>query len=726
MNLYSIPPFLTLLSFLGLAVATLKQGRLKKADVLFCVICLLESFLYIDILLVFHVRSAQTALFISRTDHLFVVYLFSAYLHFFHAYLGVKKRKWLIYAAYACSFVLMWITRSPHYIESMHRYEFGYFARGGSLFPLFGVSALLATGYALYLIHRAIRLEKSDVGKYKLKYMFAGFGIMGLLNTLTILPVMGYAVYPPGNWSFIPLIIFGFGLFKHDLLGRGALIQKGLIYTLFTSLLTALYAAVILGAEKLTRGLNEAKSFYFSLGFIFLAAFSATPVIEKIQIAVERFFFKGKYDYRGTIKAVGRTIASVLNVDDIAKLMLDAVSTSMQVQDCALFLKESTGKTFTRYFGSNASCSGSPLEPDSPIIAAVKSFRGAVFVKQILERRDRLEASRLMGAFETLKTEIILPMVVNGELTGFISLGKKRSGDLFTADELDLIEILADQGALAFENAKHYHQLTRLNEDLEKTVGRRTRELKQALYEKEKSQEQLIRSESLASIGQLVAGAAHELNNPLATVTSILQSSIEDLRHLDGEIPLNEDFMDDLHFAEKELKKAKKIVESLLGLSRQTQLFTEKVNLNRVITDALRVLANQYKHERLTIVEDYDRHLPEISGNFANLGQVAINIIQNAIQATRKTHGEIHICTRYEEKSEQIRFECKDFGPGIEKKHRMDIFKPFFTTKPVGQGTGLGLYICHEIVKKHGGDIRLQDNDGHGAHFVVVFPVKKL
>jgi two-component system, NtrC family, sensor kinase len=725
MSVYSIPPFLTLISFLGLAALTLKQGRLKKADALFCMICLLGSFLYIDILLVFHVQSAETALFISRTDHIFVVYLFPVYLHFFHVYLRVKQRKWLIYGAYAYSFVLMWLTRSAHYIQSMHHYEFGYFAKGGNLYPLFGMSTLFAMAYALYLIHRAIRAEKSDVGKYKLRYMFAGFGLMGALNALNILPIMGYAVYPPGNWSFIPLIIFGFGLFKHDLLGRGALIHKGLIYTLFTSLLTAMYAVVILGAEKLTSGLNEANSFYFSLGFIFLAAFSAAPVKDKIQAAVDRFFFKGKFDYRKTIKAVGRTITSVLNVNDIAKLILEAVSTSMQVQDCTLFLKEPTGETFTACCSADPSCTENSLENDSPIISALRPFRGPVFVKQVLERMNRFEAGPLIRVFELLKTEIILPLMVKGGLTGFISLGKKQSGDLFTAEDLDLLEILADQGALAFENAKHYHQLSRLNEDLENTIGKRTRELKQALYEKERSQEQLIRSESLASIGQLVAGAAHELNNPLATVTSILQSSIEDLRHSDAKTLLGEDFMDDLHFAEKELKRAKKVVESLLGLSRQTQPFTEKVDINRVIEDALRVLTNQYKHERLMIVEDYDRDLPEIRGNFANLGQVAINIIQNAIQATRETHGEIHIYTRHDEKSGHIRFGCKDFGPGVEKKHRMDIFKPFFTTKAEGQGTGLGLYICHEIVKKHGGTIRLQDNDGHGAHFVVILPVIK-
>jgi two-component system, NtrC family, sensor kinase len=725
MNLYSVPPLLTLLSFLGLGVLTLRQGRLKKADILLCIICLLGSFLYIDILLAFNVQSAETALFVSRTDHFFIVYLFPVYVHFFHVYLKVKKRQWLIYAAYAYSFVLMWLTRSPRYIESMHAYEFGYFAKSGSLYPFFGMSTVFATVYTLYLIHRAIRHEKSDIGKYRLRYIFAGFGILGLLNAGNVLPIMGYPVYPPGNWSFIPLVIFGFGLFRHDLLGKGALIQKGLIYTLFTSFLTAMYAVVIFGAEKLTSGLSQANSFYFSLGFIFLAAFTAAPVREKIQAAVNRFFFRGQFEYRETIKSVGRTIPSVLKVDDAADLILEAISTSMQVTDCALFLKESNAGAFAGYCGHHSRCTLSQVPKDTPMIDALTAFHGPVFARELLERAHRTSAGLMKSIFESLKTEIVLPLKVKSDLIGFISLGTKRSGDLFTPEDLDLLEILADQGALAFENAKHYRELTRLNEDLENTVAIRTRELRTALSEKEKSQEQLIRSESLASIGQLVAGAAHELNNPLASAISIIQSSIEDLDHLDPSVPLGNAYIDDLQFAEKELKRAKNIVGSLLGLSRQTQTFTEKVNLNRVIEDALRVLSKQYRYDHIEILEDYDRGVPEIYGNFANLGQVAINIIQNAIQAMGDIHGRIHLYTRYDENPGRIRFGCKDAGPGIDENLRKDIFKPFFTTKPEGKGTGLGLYICHEIVKKHGGTISMQDNDGQGAHFVVVFPFKK-
>jgi two-component system NtrC family sensor kinase len=141
------------------------------------------------------------------------------------------------------------------------------------------------------------------------------------------------------------------------------------------------------------------------------------------------------------------------------------------------------------------------------------------------------------------------------------------------------------------------------------------------------------------------------------------------------------------------------------------------VSINSVVKDALRIMHNQYKHHGLEIVENYDRDLPDIQGNFANLGQVALNIIQNAIQSIIHNKGVIYLDTWFDSDERQVVFSCKDTGPGIPESIRQDIFKPFFTTKEVGRGTGLGLYICHEIVRKHGGTLKLRDSDGPGAVF---------
>jgi signal transduction histidine kinase len=726
MTFYSIPPLLTLICFIALAALAIFRGPRTQTNLLFLTICVLGSFLYFDILFAFNTSSKEAALRISRLDHFFIVYLFPVYIHFFHAYLNISGRKWLIRAAYVYAFILMCFTPTSYYIASMQKHYFGYFARGGVIYPFFGLACLLVTLYVLVQIHQAIRREADGTHKNRLKYLFAGFGVMGLMNGLDVFTISGYTVYPPGNLSFIPLLVFAVGLFKHDLLDMGILIRKSLIYSLLTAFLTCFYASIILLADAVFKGFRFSDSIVIPVLFFLLIAFVFGPLKSVVQEFVDRMFYKKKYDYQRTLKHVSQMIVSVLDYDAIAKLLADTVVDTMLVKYCIVFMPNTSGE---RFINVSAYVKHDDFDPpdiwpqESPLIQWMKTRRRPVIKKKFAKQVPEADAKDLLSDFEALKAEIALPMVFKKRLNGFIVLGEKQSGDLYTQEDMDLLETLSSQSALAVENARSYKVIDDMNKALEQKVEERTRDLEQALSEKERTQEQLIRSESLAAIGQLVAGVAHELNNPLTTVTSLVQSAIEDFEQPLTKTSPDPDMVDDLKFADKELVRARSIVSSLLGLSRQTQTYSEAVNLNGVIKDALRVLYNQYKHADLNIVESYARDLPDIQGNFANLGQVALNIIQNAIQAVLDIQGTISLSTHFDANKKQAVFTCKDTGPGIPGPIRQDIFKPFFTTKTVGKGTGLGLYICHEIVAKHGGTLKLDDDGGPGAVFEVRLPV---
>jgi len=247
---------------------------------------------------------------------------------------------------------------------------------------------------------------------------------------------------------------------------------------------------------------------------------------------------------------------------------------------------------------------------------------------------------------------------------------------------------------------------------------------KRALEEKDRTQGQLVQSESLAAIGQLSAGIAHELNNPLAGTSSLVQMSIETIKEQKEKREIDEELLENLEFSLKELQKAGNIVRSVLDLSRQTQTYVEDVNMNRVLEDALRVLYNMYKHLDVVVEENYDLNLPTVKGNFANLGQVFINIIKNAVQSLPEGKGTIALSTRYDHGKDSIVVECRDTGRGIPLETQKDIFKPFFTTKEVGKGTGLGLYVSHEIIRKHRGTISVSSEPGKGTVFTVELPKK--
>ena len=248
---------------------------------------------------------------------------------------------------------------------------------------------------------------------------------------------------------------------------------------------------------------------------------------------------------------------------------------------------------------------------------------------------------------------------------------------------------------------------------------------KKALLEKERTQEQLIQSESLAAIGQLAAGIAHELNNPLASASSLIQTDLELIQEQEEMREIDKSLMEDLTYARKELNKTKSIVKSILDLSRQTQTYQEEVNMNAVIDDALQVLYNQYKSLDVQIDKKYDPELPKINGNFSNLGQVLINIIKNAVQALPDGRGKITLSTSHRQKEKTVVVECRDTGIGIPPEMMKDIYKPFFTSKEVGKGTGLGLYVSHEIIKKHKGEIRIDSREGAGTTVTILLPYER-
>ncbi len=726
MNFYSIPPLLTLICFLALATLTLARWRNCAINRLFLLICALCAGLYTDILFIFNAPSAEAALFATRLDQFFSLFLIPLYVHFFHAYLGIRDRKCLVAAFYAVPFGLMWFGMTPLLIESMHQYRFGYFGRAGKLYPLVAISAVCATLYGGWILGQAILKTGDRRLKRRLKYLFVGFVSIAVLTGLNFIPLYGYPLYPPGNFCFIPLLVFAVGLFRHDLLNMGILIKKGLVYSLLTAAMTGIYAVIVVAANKVFSSAGFSSTFIVHALLFMVIALIFGPLNTYTRKTVDRLFNRRLYDYRKVIRQNSRMIAAVLNIDDISRRLAETVRHSMGARRCQVFIKTGeSGRTLRRTDTPAVKSGRYPdrLAPGNPLLEYFSHGRDAYQKNSGPLSGQSNESILLDEMLDRFAAVLAVPMRFAGALKGLILIGEKECGEPFLPEDLDLLETLASHGALAVENARVYQVLAKLNRNLESEVVERTKRLRIALEEKERTLEQLIRSESLAAIGQLVAGVAHELNNPLASVKSLLQSVLEEFEQgaVNGEIDAA--LLDDLRFADKDLDRAAGIVSSLLVLSRQTQTYREPVDINGVLNTALRVLHNKYKRFELSIGKKFSKRVPLITGNFANLGQVAINIIGNAIDALPGQKGRVDLVTAYRPETDEVIFECMDTGGGIPEAIREEIFKPFFTTKPVGRGTGLGLYICHEIVSRHGGSITVDKLPGSGARVIVRLPV---
>ena len=734
LNLWVIPPFVSFLTMFGLAGLALVKGKGLKVNLLFAGICFLGGLLSLDKAFASVAIDPGLVLRVSRIDHLFVVFFIPVYLHFIHTFLHIARRKWLIGLAYCFSVCLSLFSQGDHYLTGVKQYFFGYYATGGPLMYVFGAASTINVVYCLYLLFHSLGQERDPDRKNKTKYIILGLGVAALLAQFDLLPLAGIGSYPLGNLVFIPILVLGFAILKHDLLDIGFMIQKGLLYSLLTGLLTGSYAVMIILFNQLFKGIGRTGSIYFSVFFFLVIVFVFDHLKKRVQLVIDHILFKGKYDYQKTLMALSHTMASMLNLDEIMEKILRALTEVMYLDSGYLMIVDEKSNDFKVHsqMGTGSKASSLLINRSSPLIKEMGRRRREVTKYNFEEWAcTRDDPSILKEDFTGLGGAVIIPMIFKGEINGLLVLGNKRSGDLFTPEDLELLRTLADQCAISIENAKAYQLIEDLNVNLEKMVEERTQELQRALDEKEKAQDLLIRSESLASVGALAAGVAHELNNPIASAFSLVQSAVETME----EMPRNElvksdrgaedkdEMIDDLKFGLKELNRAKDIVASLLGVSRQTEEYSEPVNMNDVCKDALKVLSNQYKGTGIEIVEAYEESLPQTKGNFANLGQVCLNIINNAIQVVDSRAGKIVIKTRYDEHRSIVVFECEDDGPGISEEVMKDMFKPFFTTKEVGKGTGLGLYISHEIVRRHNGNIFVQNNPKGGATFRVELPV---
>jgi signal transduction histidine kinase len=233
--------------------------------------------------------------------------------------------------------------------------------------------------------------------------------------------------------------------------------------------------------------------------------------------------------------------------------------------------------------------------------------------------------------------------------------------------------------------------------------------------EERANQERLHLTDRLASIGEMAAGIAHELNNPLTGVIGLSQLLLDE--------EMSDGIREDLKLISNEAQRAAAVVKKLLTFGRQHPTEREAVQMNAVVEDVLSLRAYEQKVNNISVITRFDHYLPEIVADRFQMQQVVLNIVLNAEQAMTEAHKEGTLTVTTERVDDNIKVSFSDDGPGISPQNIRKLFSPFFTTKAVGKGTGLGLSICYGIVTGHGGRIYARSERGKGATFVIELPV---
>ena len=236
---------------------------------------------------------------------------------------------------------------------------------------------------------------------------------------------------------------------------------------------------------------------------------------------------------------------------------------------------------------------------------------------------------------------------------------------------------------------------------------------------------QLIQASKLASIGELSAGVAHEINNPLAIILTEKQILMDMAAQKGAQ---NGDLYDQLTESMKQVdvqvQRCKRITQNLLRFSRRTHSMIETVDINQFIREVIELMEREAGSSGITFSVDLEENLPPILSDPSQLQQVFLNLITNSIDAHEgKSYGSVHIRTRTDG-GKNVEVIVADTGNGISRENIDKIFDPFFTTKPVGQGTGLGLSICYSTMKQLGGNISVRSELGKGSEFTLSLPLR--
>jgi|GEM_PF-1914274 PAS domain S-box-containing protein len=365
-------------------------------------------------------------------------------------------------------------------------------------------------------------------------------------------------------------------------------------------------------------------------------------------------------------------------------------------------------------------------------------FRAAAMVEDITERRRAEEARERseahMHALVVAIPDMMFRIRWDGMFLDFmpgenasplvpptVFIGKNIYDVMPSEVAEDLMRLIA-KALESGESQRHEYQLTvdGQTRDYESrivvTAEDEVLAVVRDITESRQNDKKLRETSRLASVGELAAGVAHEINNPLTGVIGFSEL----IMNMKG-IP--DEARTDLERIHSEAQRAAKIVQNLLSFARRHEPEMKMVNLQRVVQNVLELKAHEFRVNNVEVTHEWSADFPKIMADEHQLAQVILNIVTNGEQAMSDTHDGGYIRIRGTANEEMVTIEIEDDGPGIPSNNLKNIFDPFFTTKEVGRGTGLGLSICYGLINQHGGVLSVDSTEGEGTTFTIKLPI---
>ncbi len=636
----------------------------------------------------------SSGLFWNRWLYSGAIFIPTFFFQFVQSYLGKKKRNLLI-SCYIISTILLILNFTPFFVKDVvPKGSFNYASVPGIVYPFFVLYFFSAIICSFFLIIKELR---NSVGMKRNQQRFLLLGSVigfsgGATNFLLVFDAI--RIPPIGNYFLaLGLFIHFYAILRHK--DINIVLAKWATYGLITLLLLIPSAIlVILGQKQLFKEVN-----YLSLMIILLILVVVADFFQKVkprtERAVERFLFKDRYDYRETLGKFSKVMVSILELQSLSKKIIETITETMGVDKASFYLvnEEKGGYNLSESKNVKITPATQHLSKDDPLPNYLQKVGEIIIREELAKRTDIPVINNVVNEMSLLEAEVSIPLIWKEELIGMINLSHKFTKDIYSREDMELLSTLANQTAIAIENARLYEDLKR-------------------------SKSYIRRADRLASLGALTAGLAHEIRNPLVsikTLTQLLPDRLDD-----------EEFRNKfLSIASAEVDRISILVTELLDFARPSDPKLEMENVNIILDGMILLVSTETNKKKITITKGYDSNLPFVQIDREQIKQVFLNILLNAIDATPEK-GKITVKTRSFLKpggEPYVQVEFTDTGCGIPSDQLEEIFNPFFTTK--NTGSGLGLSISNQIVQDHKGYIDVESQLGYGSSFFINLPVNQ-
>jgi signal transduction histidine kinase len=585
-------------------------------------------------------------------------------------------------------------------LKGVYLKEWGYDSVHGSLYGPYIVYALSYTLTGIVVLFIRFVNASSPIRRLQLKYVLLGLTFAPAMALLTnaILPAFWSSKFVDvGPTSFVVFIASSsYAIVKHRFMDVELVIKKGIVFLLTVIIIYYPSLVFLLMLERYFYGSISYKFTTLVMFLFFIVPFSFFKIRTMTEEKIGRYIFKDQYINHRTLLEFGHVLISILDLRSLSNRVIDTLIATMDVANGSLYIADEEKSSFALHQQRMLKNKGETVKriPQNDKLFEWLLEEKTVIVKEELSLMSHTaERDKILVRMDEMHSEICIPLISRNRVIGLINLGTKRNRKPFTNQDIELLTGLANQTAMAIENAK--------------------------LYEDLKKQKAIVRrADRLASLGTLTAGLAHEIRNPLVAIKTFTQLLPE---RLDDE-EFRKDF---LAIASGEVDRISSLVNELLEFARPTKPHFQLENIADIMDGMILLISTEIKKKNLNISTQYEESLPLIPIDREQIKQVFLNILLNAIEATDEG-GQMSVEIRTFSRKSRERFlqvEIRDTGCGIPEEQFDNIFTPFFTTKK--KGSGLGLSNTHQIVLEHGGTISVESRTGEGSSFFINLPLSQ-